>query len=138
MRATGSLRRHERDAVVIRSPARSVPPRDFLVDGEDWETGGRRQVPPDPALESALEVISQISQTIFRARTRGRARSLRRVSELAGVSRDTVSRIESGATWPDLQVLLRVCAALDLELIVVPRHPLPAPRPEQSGNAGEA
>ena len=43
------------------------------------------------------------------------------VAKRAGLSRETISKIETGAVDPQLSTLHEYCRALDLELMVVPK-----------------
>ncbi|MFT7773266.1 helix-turn-helix transcriptional regulator [Roseateles sp.] len=43
------------------------------------------------------------------------------LAERAGVSRETVSKVETGAVDPQLSTLIELARAMDLEFMVVPR-----------------
>jgi transcriptional regulator with XRE-family HTH domain len=45
-----------------------------------------------------------------------------RLADLAGVSQDKISIIEAGKANPEVSTLNSICAALDAELILVPRR----------------
>jgi small GTP-binding protein len=69
---------------------------------------------------AAVETVAALAVDVRAARTR-LWWSQAKLAEQAGVSRYTVSRLEAGSSWPDLQPLLRICAVLDLTLKIVPR-----------------
>ncbi|WP_272954433.1 helix-turn-helix transcriptional regulator [Rhizobium rhizogenes] len=45
-----------------------------------------------------------------------------KLADLAGISQAKVSKIESGKANPELATLRALCAALDLEMVLVPRR----------------
>lgn len=60
--------------------------------------------------------------TSFREFRKAVAKSQAKVADLSGVSQSIVSRIERGVANPELATLNAICAALDAELILVPRR----------------
>ncbi len=88
-----------------------TPPNAYV---RPWPTG-RVATASDPAGAAAADLMAKVAHQIANAR-RDRFTTQEALAKKAGVSRYTLSRIEAGSTWSDLAVLMRVCAALDLEL----------------------
>lgn len=86
---------------------------------DQWPDGPFARAEGDAALLAAVKMAASVAVEIRTARVR-RFWSQEDLSKHAGVSRYTVSRVEAGSTWPDLQMVLRLCAALDLELVIKP------------------
>lgn len=104
--------RPPRPAGSARVPAGS--PRAIL--DSDW---GRTDLVADPAvpghtaavLASALAIGIRHSRTVLRL-------SQTQLARAAGVSSNTVGRLEDGLTWPDLRTMGAIAAALDLPMTV--------------------
>ena len=60
--------------------------------------------------------------TSFRQFRKTVVMSQAKVADLAGISQSKVSRIERGVANPEVATLNAICAALDAELILVPRR----------------
>ncbi len=86
---------------------------------DQWPEGPFTRLENDAALLAAVKMAASIAVEVRTARTR-RYWSQDDLAKHAGVSKYTISRLESGGTWSDLRVVLRVCAALDLQLSVAP------------------
>lgn len=69
--------------------------------------------------------MARIASEVAAQRARRRW-SQERLAVESGVSRYTVSRLETGGTWPDILALFDICEALDLEIDVSLRRTPPA------------
>ena len=69
------------------------------------------------------ENIENIIVTILKYRKKSNL-TQEQVSEQSGISRTTISRIESFSIQPDLQTLMQICDVfdLDLEIVIKPRQ----------------
>lgn len=69
------------------------------------------------------ENIENIIVTILKYRKKSNL-TQEQVSEQSGISRTTISRIESFSIQPDLKTLMQICDVfdLDLEIVVKPRQ----------------
>ncbi len=70
-------------------------------------------------------VTDDIARTLKEAR-RNKGLSQRALSQKTGVPQSHISKIESGAVDLRLTSLIELARALDLDLVLVPRHALPA------------
>ncbi|MEX1907273.1 helix-turn-helix domain-containing protein [Janibacter sp. Y6] len=71
----------------------------------------------DPATRRAVHAAAFIATEVRRERS-ARYWSQERLADEAGVSRTTVTRLEAGTGWVDLFVLIRITAALDLDVSI--------------------
>lgn len=60
---------------------------------------------------------------IIKNRRKSAGISQRDLSELSGVAIHTISDLESGKGNPTLEVILRICDLLGLEIVILPRRP---------------
>ena len=69
------------------------------------------------------ENIENIIVTILKYRKKSNL-TQEQVSEQSGISRTTISRIESFSIQPDLKTLMQICDVfdLDLEIVIKPRQ----------------
>jgi transcriptional regulator with XRE-family HTH domain len=76
----------------------------------------------------------QFSEKIIAAR-RGMGMSQETLAEAVGVSRQAVSKWETGEAKPDLDKLIGLCTALDLNMgyLCLDKEPAPPPAPEKIG-----
>ncbi|MGH3567904.1 MAG: helix-turn-helix domain-containing protein [Pseudonocardia sp.] len=72
------------------------------------------------------EEARTIGGTLWRVRD-GRGKSLRVVAGLAGMSKDTLNRIETGQRSPTLNEILALADALQISVSELIRLPVPAP-----------
>lgn len=72
----------------------------------------------DPATRLAVQTAAAIATAVRRERAT-RFWSQDRLADEAHVSRTTITRLEAGTGWVDLQVLVRVANALDLKVSLV-------------------
>lgn len=73
----------------------------------------------DPATRLAVQTAADIARAVRRARG-DRFWSQERLADEAKVSRTTITRLEAGTGWVDLQVLVRVANVLELKVALVP------------------
>lgn len=60
--------------------------------------------------------MAQIARALREARESSRDNTQERMARRTGVSRYTLSRLEAGSTWADLENVLRVASELKLDL----------------------
>lgn len=60
--------------------------------------------------------------TMFRVFREAVKMSQEKLADLSGISQGKVSKIENGKANPEYATLRALCAALDLELVLVPRR----------------
>ena len=72
------------------------------------------------------EEARTIGAALWRVRD-GRGKSLRVVAGLAGMSKDTLNRIERGERSPTLNEILALAGALQISVSELTRLPVPAP-----------
>lgn len=97
----------------------STRPPNSYGRADQWPEGPFTRAGDDAALLAAVKMAASVAVEVRTARVR-RFWSQEDLAKHAGISRYTVSRVEAGSTWPDLQMVLRLCAALDLELVLKP------------------
>ena len=73
----------------------------------------------DPATLLAVQTAAEIATAVRKERG-ARFWSQDSLAELAKVSRTTITRLEAGTGWVDLQVLVRVANVLELKVALVP------------------
>lgn len=67
----------------------------------------------------AVQTAAEIASAVRRERA-ARFWSQDSLAEVAEVSRTTITRLEAGTGWVDLQVLVRVANVLELKVALVP------------------
>ena len=73
----------------------------------------------DPATLMAVQTAAVVASAVRRERA-ARFWSQDSLAEVAEVSRTTITRLEAGTGWVDLQVLVRVANVLELKVALVP------------------
>ncbi|MFC8502473.1 helix-turn-helix transcriptional regulator [Pedococcus sp. NPDC057267] len=81
--------------------------------------GGPFPAAKDPATLMAVETAAEVATAVRAARST-RYWSQDRLADEAKVSRTTITRLEAGSGWVDLQILVRVANALELKVALVP------------------
>jgi transcriptional regulator with XRE-family HTH domain len=71
--------------------------------------------------KSQQAVCSRVAQTLRREREK-RGLSMNRVAERAGLSQQIVSYVERGMRNPTLETLLRITAAIEIDVVEVLRQ----------------
>ncbi len=88
--------------------------------GDNWDDFEKEIFTPEEIAESDLRV-ALIAELIDARNERGL--SQRELEQLSGVSQPVIARMESGATIPKLDTVMKILAALGKTLAVVPLDP---------------
>jgi hypothetical protein len=96
----------------------SVGPATLLKKGSSWLDSKVVFAVREKAVADAAMMVWKITKQL-RARQGERGLSNTALSDLARIRRQTVSDVLMGVVWPDTRTLMRLCAALDLEITTV-------------------
>ena len=101
---------------VPKRPGLKSKPRDYLKPGDDWPHGDLVVADdPDAEVPGVAYFVRYLAQRLEET-LEGQATTKYKAAKDAGISRQTISNILTGDTWPNLTTIYRLEVALEHRL----------------------